>query len=474
MPQRAANSFQRRLLWVLATLAVASAGLTSAMLIFIHYVSVRNQAEADLETQVRVVAAHSQAALSFGDTDTGRETLAAFRAAPDVAWAVLYDQQGNPFAEYAPGNTAVPARVDQITADFHDSRLVLSAPVVKAEQVLGTVVVAYDLQTIYGRLRDDILLSAAAALVVLGAAILLALRLRRTLARPVHELVGTALRVSQQDIYSARAQKYTNDELGRLTDTFNHMLDRIEEQRRELSHQNKQMQQFLYTVSHDLKGPLVTITGFVGILREDLIQRQYEQVDASLTHIVRASQHMSNLIDSLLTLSRIGRVPHQVKTIDTAELVSEITDDLSPRLQEVDTRIVIHRPMPTVTADRVRLRQVFENLLINAIKYGKIAAGAPIEIGGENRPGEVRLYVRDHGPGIADEHRERVFLLFQRLDRSHDGTGVGLAIVAKVAEMHGGRAWMEPTPGGGATFWFALPQPPTVTDIPADNGDQTR
>jgi signal transduction histidine kinase len=121
--------------------------------------------------------------------------------------------------------------------------------------------------------------------------------------------------------------------------------------------------------------------------------------------------------------------------------------------------VQLQHDLPRVYADPVRLRQVLENLLTNAIKYGIDRDRTSIEVGGARNRNDTRIYVRDHGPGIPPEHAERVFTLFQRLHKSDDGTGVGLTIVSKIVEAGGGRVWLEPTPGGGATFWISLPSP---------------
>jgi signal transduction histidine kinase len=126
--------------------------------------------------------------------------------------------------------------------------------------------------------------------------------------------------------------------------------------------------------------------------------------------------------------------------------------------------VTVRPGIPAVICDRDRLRQVFENLLANALKYGRPASGPMhVTIGGEAQGDAVRLFVADNGPGVPTEHRERVFGLFERLHTDSDGSGVGLAIVRRVAEVHGGHAWIEATPGGGATFCVALPAAAATT-----------
>lgn len=226
----------------------------------------------------------------------------------------------------------------------------------------------------------------------------------------------------------------------------------------ELRLKNREMEQFVYLVSHDLKSPLVTMMGFVGLLRDDLAAGRINDVLDSADRIAGASQRMSRLIDGLLELSRVGRIVHEPEEVDSTQLVREIATELQGRLAEKGARLEIDKRMPHVLVDRIRLNQVFENLLTNAIKYGCTGPQPTIRVGSLETPEEIRFYVRDNGPGIARKDQERVFGLFQRLDTGEDGTGIGLSIAARVMEVHGGRAWVESEVGSGACFWIAFPR----------------
>jgi signal transduction histidine kinase len=177
----------------------------------------------------------------------------------------------------------------------------------------------------------------------------------------------------------------------------------------------------------------------------------------SVDRLERAAGRMNDLINDLLQLSRIGRVTHQAEPVDVGQLVREIADYLQPRLEEAGATLDIAPDLPSVMADRVRLSEVFDNLLTNAIKYGCDGPNPRITMGSQIMEGEVRFFVRDNGPGIPADYHDRIFGLFQRLDSSREGTGVGLAIVARILQVLGGRAWVESAPGTGAAFWIALP-----------------
>jgi|GEM_PF-3892281 len=233
---------------------------------------------------------------------------------------------------------------------------------------------------------------------------------------------------------------------------------RLSEANREWQLKNRELEQFVYTVSHDLKAPLVTCRGFVGLLREDLADGKMDDVNDSLERIQNATQRMQLLIEDLLQFSRIGRICSEPEQIDMVALLKDLQADLTVQLQQADAQLEIAPDLPPCHADRRRMIEVFENLIVNAIDYGCPEPGAVIQVGGQTGPpGEVRYFVRDSGPGIAPEYQERIFGLFNRLQTDRKGTGVGLAIVAKIAQIHGGRAWVESRPGQGATFWLSLP-----------------
>lgn len=225
-----------------------------------------------------------------------------------------------------------------------------------------------------------------------------------------------------------------------------------------LQRKNQEMEQFVYTVSHDLKAPVVTSTGFLGLLKEDVAARRYDDVMDSVMRLERANGRMGQLIDDLLQLSRIGRIQLEVEEVDVDHVVKLVCENLSPQIAEKSVRIDIQERMPTISADRKHVYQAFENLLTNALKYGSEGEGPHIAIGFEEVESENRFYVRDNGRGISPEYRQKIFRLFQRLENDNRGTGVGLTIVARIMQMHGGRAWVESSPGAGATFWLAFPK----------------
>ncbi|HVL39699.1 MAG TPA: ATP-binding protein, partial [Fimbriimonadaceae bacterium] len=226
----------------------------------------------------------------------------------------------------------------------------------------------------------------------------------------------------------------------------------------QLRQKSEEIEQFVYAVSHDLKSPLVTCDNFAGLAAQDLAEGRYEELREDLNRIRHAVGKMRIAIEDLLELSRIGRISSELRLVDVGALVRQLVEEMSDTIRSAGAVVEIQPDMPNLWADSDRLASLFENLLSNALKYGCSDAEARVWVGGQQLPGEIRYFVRDAGPGIAPEFHKKVFGLFQRLDARKEGSGVGLAIVSKVAELHSGRAWVESQPGQGATFWVALPE----------------
>ena len=241
-------------------------------------------------------------------------------------------------------------------------------------------------------------------------------------------------------------------------------LTRAETQLRRLNRQlearNAEAEAFAHTVSHDLKSPLVTIGCMMGLLRETLGPR----LDADAAGFVDQAEatvgSMRQTIDDLLELSRVGRTPNRITRVALGPLVEEVLRTHAVALGRGGVRVRVHEPLPEIEADRRRLTQVVDNLVANAIAYGcgPELADPRIEIDAELRGEECVLSVRDHGPGVPEAFAEQVFGLFQRLRQDRPGTGVGLALVRRIADAHGGRVWVEAADGGGARFRVSLPR----------------
>lgn len=236
------------------------------------------------------------------------------------------------------------------------------------------------------------------------------------------------------------------------------LLDEIRVQNQELERQNAELERFTYSVSHDLKTPLVTIRGFIGLLQRDLAAGDDEAIGADIDKINRATDNMARQLDELLELSRVGRVVSTPVTIDLDEMVAEVLDLFREPIAARGIRVEVSRSMPAASGDAGRIFEIYQNLVGNAIKFSRDGVESRIAIGAEREGDRVTCFVRDNGIGIETRYLQRIFNLFERLDAEIEGTGIGLALVKRIVEFHDGRIWAESAgPGEGTTFWFTLP-----------------
>jgi len=225
-----------------------------------------------------------------------------------------------------------------------------------------------------------------------------------------------------------------------------------------LQAKNAELECFTYSIPHDLKSPLITIRTFAGALDEDIAAGNAEKVAQDLEFINAASNKMDELLNELLEFSRIGRVVQPSEEISLQELVKEAIVMVAGRIENRGVRMQVAPEPLLVYGDRVRLVEVFQNLIDNAVKFMGDQIDPLIEIGCERKNGDVAVCVRDNGMGIDPRHKDQLFGLFEKLSPDTEGTGLGLALVKRIVETHGGRVWVESEGiGKGACFWFTLP-----------------
>ena len=229
----------------------------------------------------------------------------------------------------------------------------------------------------------------------------------------------------------------------------------------ELESKNAELERFTYTVSHDLKSPLVTITGFLGYLEKDALSGDHQKIKGTIERITLAARKMQSLLNDLLELSRIGRIMNSPENVPFEEVVKEAIERVRGQLEAKQAQTKIQNDLPTIYGDRVRLVEVMQNLIDNSTKYSNPASTPCIEIGTkEDVQGQMIFFVRDNGIGIDPQFHERIFGLFNKLDTKAEGTGIGLTLVKRIIEVHGGNIWVESELGKGATFYFTLPNHP--------------
>jgi len=246
-----------------------------------------------------------------------------------------------------------------------------------------------------------------------------------------------------------------NNEIGRRKQTekaHQKLMGNLEEK-------NAEMERFVYTVSHDLKSPLITIQGFLGLLEKDAIKGETKRLHGDVEQIQKAARQMQELLGDLLEISRIGRMVNLPEKVSFNELAQEAVELLDGQIKNYGARVDVAPDLPVLFGDRKRLLEVVQNLIDNALKFMGEQATPHIEIGSRREKGENICYVKDNGIGIEPRFHKKVFELFERLNPAVEGTGIGLAIAKRIIDLEGGRLWIESEgEGKGSTFCFVLPE----------------
>jgi signal transduction histidine kinase len=491
---------QRKLITVILLTSVVVMVLMGGAFFTFEFFTFRQTTARRLFTLGEITATNSTAALAFENPKDAREILSALQADRNIVAACLYDQQGQLFATYPDTLTAnsFPATPDRAGYRFVGSHLAGFQPVVQGNNKrLGTLYLQFDTSAVVADwLKASLGIGLAVMTVVLLVAYALSRSLQKQISRPILALAETARAVSDRGDYTVRATKVTDDEVGLLTDAFNRMLTQIHKQNEtlrkneaELEHRvadrtaqlelaNQELEAFSYSVSHDLRAPLRHIDGFAGLLGAHIKTGLDDKGRRYLTTISDAAKRMGRLIDDLLGFSRSARSAMRLTTVDQAALVSAIIRE-NYESKNGTTITWNIEPLPPVQADGPMLRQVWANLIENAVKYSGNSPQPRVHIGSEPaeksshplRAGQLVFFVRDNGVGFDMKYHGKLFGVFQRLHgpTEFEGTGIGLANVRRIITRHGGQTWAEGRVGEGATFYFSLPHTPQPAAITSHN-----
>jgi len=458
--------------------------LTCSAFFAYELITFRQSSIRQLSTLGEIIAANSTAALAFDDSTAANEILSALKAERHIVAAGLYDADGKLFSSYRadPQQGAFPTAPATDGYRFTGAYFGGYQPIVQGDKRLGTLYLKSDTGAMYERLQ----LYGSIALLVVTLSFLLAYLLSKNLQHgittPILALAETAKAVSDRQDYSVRAVKQVDNELGVLTDAFNQMLTRIQEQNlalnessakivafnqrleqrvaertAELEASNKELESFSYSVSHDLRAPIRSIHGYANILKEEYASVLDAEAMRLIQTILRNSKRMGQLIDDLLAFSRLGRRELMRFEISVQDMVQSVVEE--QRIIEGDRPVEIRiARLPNAFADLTTLRQVWINLVSNALKYSRGRQRSIVEIGSFEKDRVLIYYIKDNGAGFDMKYYDKLFGVFQRLhsQKEFEGTGVGLAIVQRIIAKHGGRIWAEAKLNEGATFYFTL------------------
>lgn len=330
------------------------------------------------------------------------------------------------------------------------------------------VIVKMDIEEVYysaNRLRSNLLIIGVILLLLVA---ITAVLVARSISKPIKELTAVTGVIAGGDL-TARATVRAEDEIGTLAKSFNKMTDKlveakaaVEEQKKLLEKANHELDSFVYTASHDLRAPLRGIISFVDFLDEDYKSKLDEQGRDYIREIRDGAKRMTSLIDDLLTLSRISRIKNPYEDVDISALVNEVVKRIEFDIKKNGVDLNIQADMPVVRCDSIKMKEVFINLINNAVKFSsKNNKEQPaVKVGYVPEKDFYKFYVKDNGIGIDPQYHKQVFDIFKRLHtvEEYDGTGAGLSIVKRIVDDHGGQIWVESELGKGATFLFTIPK----------------
>ena len=482
--------------------AVVTTALVAGLTATLTWVSIRREQRSfhsELEQQASAILetlAVSSRGLLFRLDSEGLAGVARSLTANGYVLEVrFYDERGRLVASSAGSMNGF--EIDPVGARLVGARLPLRAwradhltagQVIEAGgKVFGAASVRLSTAPMLRKVRATRNQGIAVALVACALGIAVAQLLSRPITRPLTELSRAARRIGSGDLDHGIPARSGGAEIAVLSRSLEQMrvdlktlysvlAGEVADRTRELETANDallktnakleakaaELEQFAYTISHDLKSPLITINSFLGYILESAESGNMTRLREDLDRISAAATHMQRLLGELLELSRIGRIVNPPEPLSLLELAREAVAHVAGGLGEGSIEVKVSPDLPPVYGDRVRLLEVFENLLENGIKYSG-EAQPRIEISSRRLGNEACICVADNGIGIDPAHQGKVFDLFTKLDPQTEGSGIGLAIVKRIIEVHGGRIWVESEGrGSGSRFYFSLPPPPSA------------
>jgi signal transduction histidine kinase len=494
-------SIRSKITLLTLSIALFSVFLASAIFSGYQYTRSREGMETDVNLIASLVGDKSAAALEFEDAIAAEENLQMLGTQPNIVAAAVYRTSGSMLAAYTSvkrQSNTMPRLQQAYGFKYESDVLTLYRPIFRNGEQVGTIGIRSDLGTLNRALVEIFVMFVITLLTISGIAYLLASRTRHYVADPIMDLTNVIRSVTEKKDYGIRAERKSQDEVGYLVDQFNQMLSMVQRhqtairaeatiraelasRKREevelrrlndrLERSNRDLEDFASIASHDLQEPLRKVLAFGDRLVSSLGDSLDPRSKDYLARMMNATVRMQTLINDLLQYSRVSTRAQPFVNVNLNSLICEIMVDLETRIESSHGRIQFHA-LPTVVADPAQMRQLFQNLLGNALKYHRPDVDPVVTIDTRviTDPEEVarlssaharilRITVSDNGIGFDDKYSEQIFAIFHRLHgrSEYEGTGIGLAICKKIVERHGGTIKAKGIAGAGAQFTIDLP-----------------
>ena len=447
-------SIRNKLAGIILLITLLALGVGFTLVSFNSIRLLEEHLVATLDVIARAAGDYSAFGLAFEDVEEA--SLAKLADFDNVIEAHLFDTDKQLFVSYArQGEPSPPSEIFDEKGEVRDGNVHIFAPVNWHGKHYGTIYVRGSTESLDELKHKHWAYMGTVMLGLVLASVVFAYLLQGPISKPLLHLAEKAQEVSDRADYSIRVEKPGQDEIGILYDGFNEMLEQIQIRQQELERSNRDLDQFAYVASHDLKAPLRAISTLSRWLEEDLGEDLPAESQEQMRLLRDRVQRMDALVDGILKYSRVGRIETRGEVVDVGQLLAETVELIDP---PAGFEVVIAPDMPTLTAKRLPLSQVFSNLIDNAIKYHDRCTGR-VEVTVDRLGDVYEFAVADDGPGIPPQYHGRIFLMFQTLQSRDEveSTGLGLSLVKKLVEEEGGKITVESTEGRGATFRFTWP-----------------
>ena len=442
--------------------------LISIFILYYYPSRYKKQAIESIELQVNSVAELMAlgigAAFYSSDIIALSEVLGRSKNDSSFVFIALYDPQDVIITQYDPQGLAydLNALVQNSELKEVNQALWINYPIVFRSENIGTLYFVYDLTGIYLQVADQRWTTVLICMIMLVIGTVIAFLLSTQITRHIRDLKDATYNFVAGDS-NLKIHFQATDEIGALGIDFQKMVDRLNdshkrlvEHSRELEISNKELNQFSYVTSHDLKAPLRSLSSLIAFIKSELNGQLNDTTEEYFGLMESRISRMENLIEGILEYSRVGKINTSRTDVDLNEVLTEVLDLLSP---SENFSLEVKAVLPTLHANKVRMQQVFQNLIGNAIKYCD-KDEIRVELGFEESQTDFTFSIKDNGVGIEETYYNKVFEVFQTLNPRDEveASGIGLSITKKIVEDLNGKIWLASEPGVGTTFYFTIPK----------------